>query len=427
RVKALGGLHILGAERHESRRIDNQLRGRSGRQGDPGSSRFFVSLEDELMRLFGPDRFGFMLKGWPEDEAIEAKLVSRSIERAQEKVEMRNFDMRKNTLKFDDVMNVQRTLIYEERRRVLMGEDLSDAVRELVAKTVEGFVAAPEHNPDVVADWVDGLNNVMLELERASEVPLVDMSPDDIEAALREGLPGIETVLDMSRLRELSPYERTEAFEEAARHLFLARLFSDLAEVVPGIEELIDREQIAEMDQQQLREYLLEKARELYDRKEASVGSELMREIERSWLLRIVDARWIQHLKEMDYLREGIGLRAYGQRDPIIEYQKDAYEYFEALLQHIAQDVTRAVLLTEVEAHPEQREMTGLEAKQQEAADLSQAAPQAEQVETPMSQAADEMLNQPVTYVAKKEPGRNDPCPCGSGKKYKHCCMGKKN
>ncbi len=424
-VKEIGGLHILGAERHESRRIDNQLRGRSGRQGDPGSSRFFVSLEDELMRLFGPDRFGMFLKGWPEDEAIEAKLVSKSIERAQEKVELRNFDMRKNTLKFDDVMNVQRTLIYDERRRVLMGEDLSDAVRELLAKTVTSFVAAPEHNPDVVADWVDGLNEVMRNLEMESEIPLVDMDPSEIEAALHEGLPGIETLLSAAELRDSLQGERTEAFEAAAEHLFMGRLYTDLAETIPGIEELIDREQTIEMNQQELSDYLVDRASELYDRKEQSVTPEVMRHIERSWLLRVIDARWMQHLKEMDYLREGIGLRAYGQRDPIIEYQKEAYTYFEGLLEHIARDVTKAVLLTEVEARPQERDMGNLETKQQEVADISQDAPAKEDLSTPMSEAADEMINTPRTYVAGEEPGRNDLCPCGSGKKYKHCCMGK--
>ncbi len=427
RVKALGGLHILGAERHESRRIDNQLRGRAGRQGDPGSSRFFVSLEDELMRLFGPERFGFMLRGWPEDEAIEARLVSRSIERAQEKVEMRNFDIRKTTLRFDDVMNVQRQLIYDERRRVLMGEDVSGAVREMVNKVVEGFVAAPEHNPDVVTDWVDALNSALLELERTSPVPLVEMKPAQIEAALRECLPGIEALLDIRRLLQLAPRDRTLALEQAARRLFLSRLYADIAEAVPGIQHLMDRERMAEMNQQELRQHLLQKAQELYDLKEASVGPELMRQIERSWLLRIVDARWMQHLKEMDYLREAIGLRAYGQRDPFIEYQKEAYEYFETLLRHIAEDVTKAVLLTQVEARPQERRMAGLEARHQEVAALAAGAPAAAggELQTPMSQAAEEMLAGPRTYVAKKEPGRNEPCPCGSGRKYKYCCLGK--
>ncbi|HUS81484.1 MAG TPA: SEC-C metal-binding domain-containing protein [Armatimonadota bacterium] len=425
RVKSEGGLHILGAERHESRRIDNQLRGRSGRQGDPGSSRFFVSLEDELMRLFGPDRFGILLRGWPEDESIEARLVSRSIERAQEKVEMRNFDIRKNTLKYDDVMNVQRSVIYGERRRVLMGEDLSDAVRELVGNTVSAFVQAPEHNPDVVADWVNGLANMMVDLKRSSEVPLDEMDPDRISEALREALPGIEGVLSMEVLRELDHVSRQQAFEDAARHLFLSRLFTDLADTVPGIEELVDREQVAGMDQRELAEHLQEKAQELYARKEQTVGPELMRHIERSWLLRIIDARWMQHLKEMDYLREGIGLRAYGQRDPIMEYTKDAYDYFEALLEHIARDVTKAVLLTQVEAQPVRAEVRDVETKHEEVADLSAGAAQAgEEVRTAMSEAADGMVT-PRTYVAEKEPGRNDPCPCGSGKKYKHCCMGK--
>ena len=427
RVKALGGLHILGAERHESRRIDNQLRGRSGRQGDPGVSRFFVSLEDELMRVFGPDRFGMLLRGWPEDEAIEAQLVSKSIQRAQEKVELRNYDMRKNTLKYDDVMNVQRKLIYEERHRVLLGEEMSDAVRELVAKTVTTFVTAPEHNPDVVADWAEGLGNVIMELERSSEVPLVDMPTEQLEEARHEGLPGIEGVMDAAVIPGLLPGERNQAFADAARRLFTSRLFTDLAETVPGIEQLVDPDEIFDLNQEDLEEYLQDRARELYDRKEAAVGPELMRQIERSWLLRIIDARWMQHLKEMDYMREAIGLRAYGQRDPIIEYQKEAFNYFEALMAHIAEDVTRAVLLTEVEASVQEQEMGELEASQKEVQDLSEGAPpqQDEDLSTPMSEAAEEMTG-PTTHVAISEPGRNDPCPCGSGKKYKNCCMGKK-
>ena len=232
--------------------------------------------------------------------------------------------------------------------------------------------------------------------------------------------------MDAAVIPGLLPGERNQAFADAARRLFTSRLFTDLAETVPGIEQLVDPDEIFDLNQEDLEEYLQDRARELYDRKEAAVGPELMRQIERSWLLRIIDARWMGHLKEMDYMREAIGLRAYGQKDPIIEYQKEAFSYFEALMAHIAEDVTRAVLLTEVEASVQEREMGALEASQREVEDLSEGAPapRDDGLSTPMSEAAEGMTG-PTTHVATSEPRRNDPCPCGSGKKYKHCCMGK--
>jgi len=363
KVKGVGGLHILGSERHESRRIDNQLRGRSGRQGDPGGSRFYVSLEDELMRLFAPQRFGILMKGWPEEEPVEARLVSRSIERAQEKVELIHFDQRKYTLKYDDVMNVQRAVIYGERRRVLEGEDLHDAVLEMVDKTVEGVV----------------------ERYASSEMHPEDRDLDAMYTELQEAVPGIGSVVSLADIREMQPQEVKEKLQEAAR--------------------------------------------ELYGEREQAIGPELMRHIERSWLLRIIDARWMQHLREMDDLRDSIGLRAYGQRDPLLEYQKEAYDYFETLLGHIADDMTKAMLLTEVVAETREREVSDLEERQEAVPVPAAGGPEeqaAEEVETPMTEAAEEMLEGPRTYHAPKEPGRNDPCPCGSGKKYKHCCMGKR-
>ncbi len=364
KVKSLGGLAIIGSERHESRRIDNQLRGRSGRQGDPGRSRFYVSLEDEVMRLFGPERFGMLMRAWPEEEPVEARMISKSIERAQEKVESMHFSQRKQVLKYDDVMNVQRNVIYGERRRVLEGEDIHDAVLEMVTKTVDGVVdrfASPDIHPE---DW-------------------------DLDS-----------------------------------------MYHGLLEAVPGIETRLSLEQVYEMDPKELQTELRAAALELYASREQAIGADLMRQIERSWLLRVIDTRWMQHLREMDYLREGIGLRAYGQLDPLIQYQKEAYDYFEELLQHIAEDMTKAMLLTEVVAEPQREQVRDLEATQQEAvpvaaAQQGAAAGEVEDVETPMTEAAEEMLNKPRTYHAQKEPGRNDPCPCGSGKKYKYCCMGK--
>jgi len=358
KVKARGGLHILGSERHESRRIDNQLRGRSGRQGDPGSSRFYTSLEDELMRLFAPDRFGILMRGWPEEEPVEARLVSRSIERAQEKVELLHYGQRKHTLKYDDVMNVQRHVIYGERRRVLEGEDIRDAVLEMVTKTVDGVV----------------------ERFASNEIHPEDRDLDAMYAALEEAVPGIGVVASLQDIHEMDPREVKDKLQDAAR--------------------------------------------ELYGQREQIIGPELVRQIERSWLLRIIDARWMQHLREMDDLRDSIGLRAYGQLDPLLQYQKEAYDYFEILLGHIAEDMTKAMLLSEVVAETREREVSDLEEKQ-EAVAVPAEAQQAAEVETPMTEAAEEMLAQPRTYHAPKEPRRNDPCPCGSGKKYKHCCLGK--
>ena len=341
KVREVGGLHILGTERHESRRIDNQLRGRSGRQGDPGSSRFYISLQDELMRLFGPDRFGFFLNSWPEEEALEHKIITRSIERAQEKVEMRNFDVRKNTLKYDDVMNKQREVIYGDRRHVLMGDDVSESVLGMLERTVRACVetyASTEIHPD----------------------------DRDIES-----------------------------------------MYTALCEAAPGIEHVVSLDQVWQMNGPTLVDDLCEAVLDLYARREALIGSELMREIERSWLLRIIDTRWMQHLQEMDYLRDSVGLRAYGQLDPLLQYQKEAFGYFEALLEHIASDMTRALLMTEVVVERE-----GVQVEDMEEG-------------TPMTEAAEEHREgRGRTYVKKgKEPGRNDPCPCGSGKKYKKCCM----
>ncbi|MGC9317197.1 MAG: preprotein translocase subunit SecA [Armatimonadota bacterium] len=427
RVKQLGGLHIIGSERHESRRIDNQLRGRSGRQGDPGSSRFYVSLEDELMRLFAPDRFGMLMGGWPEEEAIEARLVSRSIERAQEKVEARNFDIRKNTLKYDDVMNVQRSLIYEQRRRVLEGEDIREAVIDMVEQAVQERVDT-YGDPELPIRWTDQIVDGMMEVERSRE----ELTPRTVGQVLRASeVPGIESALPPEELLEMDPFERREAIDEVCRGVWLRRYHAALEDAVPGMAHVVAVDELAGTEGEQQAEMLKQRARQLYERKEQSVGSELMRQIERTWLLRIIDSRWMQHLKDMDFLREGIHLRAYGQRDPLIEYTKESHELFQSLLQGIAEDLTKAVLLTEVAAEQQGVAVRGMEAEQAEVPDAAEAEARAQQaqeegVETPMTEAAEEMTEKGHTYVADDEPGRNDPCPCGSGKKYKHCCMHKK-
>ncbi|MBD3293541.1 MAG: hypothetical protein GF393_11500, partial [Armatimonadia bacterium] len=425
RVKQIGGLHILGSERHESRRIDNQLRGRSGRQGDPGSSRFYVSLEDELMRLFAPDRFGMLMGGWPEEEAIEARLVSKSIENAQSKVESRNFDIRKNTLKYDDVMNVQRSLIYEQRRRVLEGESLKEPVQEMVAQVVEEKVDT-FGDPELPMRWANQVEDALGEYERNEG----ELTRKGVAEVLRSTeIPGIETALPPEELLEMDPFDRRGNVEQICQGIWLRRYHMALDEGVPGLGQRVPIDELADGDRERQKELAKEKARELYQRKEETVGSELMREIERSWLLRIIDRRWMQHLKDMDFLREGIHLRAYGQKDPLIEYTREAHALFEAMLQSLAEDLTQAVLLTEVATERQDVAVDGMEASQADAPDAAQMEAQAqqggEQVETPMTEAADQMTEQGQTYVADDEPGRNDPCPCGSGLKYKQCCIDK--
>ena len=352
-VTSVGGLHVLGTERHESRRIDNQLRGRSGRQGDPGSSRFYVSLEDELMQLFGPERFGFFMRGWPEEQVLEHSMVSKSLERAQQKVELRNYGIRKDTLKYDDVMNEQRNVIYGERRQVLQGEDLREAVLEMIRRCLGAMISQFAPSGMAHEDWdLEGLYR-----------------------ALWEAIAGMEQVLKPQDLYEMPPQDLAEEIQEA----------------------LV----------------------QLYEQREQVFGADLMRQIERSWLLRVVDSHWMEHLQEMDYLRDSIFLRAYAQRDPFIEYTREAHILFGGLLQGLAQDMTRALFATQVVTEQRGMQVQELETETRMLAPVVAAA---EGVATPMSEAARQMTAQRGPRVVADAVGRNDPCPCGSGKKYKKCC-----
>ena len=345
-VIELGGLAIIGTERHESRRIDNQLRGRSGRQGDPGSSRFYLALDDELMRLFGPERFGMFLKSWPEEEVLEARLVTRSIENAQKKVEARNFDMRSHTLKYDDVMNTQRQVIYDERRKILTGEDLHDTVLDMIAEGSERVVVE-HYAPD-------------------PQTGKVDVDALRLSSALQEALPGSDGRLSPERLEGLDEQSATEAARKAAL--------------------------------------------EAYAAKEEELGPEVIRDMERYVLLQVIDTHWMHHLQEMDHLREAVGLRAYGQMDPLIQYHKEASQYFDRLLGQVTEDTARLALAAYPrEGSPRSRQ------RRQRVQNLDEG--------TPMSDAAEEMQTKKPVHIATK-PRRNDPCPCGSGKKYKRCCGG---
>jgi preprotein translocase subunit SecA len=330
-----GGLYVLGTERHESRRIDNQLRGRSGRQGDPGESMFYLSLEDDLMRLFASERIkGIMTRlKWPDDEPITAKIVSRAIENAQKQVEAVNFERRKNVLKYDEVMNTQRQVIYEERRKILEGRDLRDDALEMVQEVLEGTVAqfvSPEVFPE---EW-------------------------DLE--------GVRAALTNVYPTEL----RVRDFEE----------IQDAAE---------------------LRERVVEESLALYAQKEEELGAETMRDLERMVLLSIIDNMWREHLYEMDYLEEGIHLRAYGQRDPLTEYRREAFQMFEEMKDGITDEFVKYIYRVELvrqdePSRPRPQRVTASHGD----GDGGEAAG---------SQARSDKI------------GRNAPCPCGSGRKYKKC------
>ena len=361
-VKAAGGLHIVGTERHESRRIDNQLRGRSGRQGDPGSSRFYLSLEDNLMRIFASDwvQKAMRMMGMKEDDVIEDRLVSRQIEKAQRKVEAHNFDIRKNLLDFDDVNNDQRKVIYAQRDELLDAESVKD--------NVDGI------RDDVIFDVV------------ARFVP-----PNSIDE--QWDLRGLEATLESDFGLQMS-----------------------LTDLVKEHEEL-DAEAIAAKVQERVNQHFAEK--------EAGVGEETMRALEKHVMLTVLDQSWKEHLARMDYLRQGIYLRGYAQKQPKQEYKKEAFELFSDMLENVKREVV--TLLSRVRIRSDE-EVQALEAaeRQQAEARLSQSQFQHQDVggysadeEAAQVQAA----QQGVAQMQRDEPkiGRNDPCPCGSGKKYKHC------
>ena len=344
RVLQTGGLHIIGTERHESRRIDNQLRGRSARQGDPGSTQFFISLEDDLMRLFGSERIGPMVErlGLKDDEPLTAGLLTRQIENAQKRIEGRNYEMRKHVLEYDDVMNRQREIIYGQRRRVLMGENVRDSIQRM-ADHVITFAAGRWMNGEDAAEW---------------------------------------------------------EWKEATNYLEnLCCRHGALAEHRALAEEQEDREGFIEA--------LKEDARAFYAERE-QLMEELhvdMREVERVMLLRSVDSRWMDHIDAMDQLRDGIGYRAYSGKNPVTEYQIEAGHMFEELNHLIREDTVRRVYQTKVQVTPERVQT----AKPTEA------------------RMAGDGPRQPRRVKPSEKVGRNDPCPCGSGKKYKNCCMGKES
>jgi preprotein translocase subunit SecA len=365
KVRAVGGLFVLGTERHEARRIDNQLRGRSGRQGDPGETRFFLAMTDDIMRLFGSERvMGAMESlGIDDDTPIDQKMLSNAIENAQKKVESRNFQSRKNVLEYDDVMNTQRNLIYEQRRRVLDGEDIKDNIAQMVS--------------------------------------------DVIESAVTSGMaPSSE---DNSHHKNTAPVLTSAAFNEITNPF--VGLF-----LTPNDVKLTDDE-IAAMDHEKLTDWLLERANKTYAMKEQMLGNiegtdtPLMREVERVILLRVVDEYWMDHIDAMQELRQGIRLRAYAQVNPVDEYKKEGYDMFEAMINGIKEEVVRRIFIVRVtKENPLQRKSV------------------AKNAVAGGNVGGDGTVKKQPVRVAKK-PGRNDPCPCGKWKadgsrplKYKECC-----
>jgi preprotein translocase subunit SecA len=363
KVKGAGGLFVIGTERHESRRIDNQLRGRSGRQGDPGRSRFFLSLEDDLMRIFGSDRMGGMLQrlGLKDGEAIVHPWINKALEKAQKKVEARNFDTRKNVLKYDDVMNAQRKEVYAQRKEFMKTPDVSETVTDMRAEIIESMVLRRVPEKAFAEQW---------ELKELA---------DDLRRVLNLDLPveewGREEGIDESHLRE--------RVEQAADALMAA--------------------------------------------KAANMGPELMRFIEKSLLIQTLDAVWKEHLYALDHLRQGIGLRAYGQRDPLNEYKSEAFALFNAMLDELKERVTAMLARVELapEPIPQPQPMQMMELHPQPVPAFAGEPEMALEGTGSMAIGATQPMrsdavdpNDPATW---RNASRNAPCPCGSGRKYKHC------
>ena len=333
-VPELGGLHIVGTERHESRRIDNQLRGRSGRQGDPGSTRFYLSLEDDLMRLFGSDNIASIMDklGMEEDEPIEHSLITRSIEQAQKKVEARNFDTRKHVLEYDDVMNQQREVIYSQRRKILLGDDLRENIFNMIAKVVEQGMNLYANEKVYPEEW-------------------------DYPGLIR----------------------------------FCEEYFAPEGQLTPA--------ELEKYSRFELQEVLMEAAQQAYTGRENLFGEDNMRELEKVVMLRVVDTKWMDHLDAMEMLRQGIGLRAYGQKDPLIEYKIEAYDMFQQMIEQMQDDIVKYMFRVNIISQPEDH---------------------LQEAQATHGEDAGPVEHKPVTVG--EQTGRNELCPCGSGKKYKRCC-----
>ncbi len=338
-VAQLGGLHIIGTERHEARRIDNQLRGRAGRQGDPGSSRFYLSLEDDLMRIFAADRLSGLMQrvGMEEDEPIEHRLISKAIENAQSRVEAQNFSIREQLIKYDDVMNTQREVIYQQRRETLSGENLKSVAMDMVEDVLDEIIAESVQDKTFAEDW-------------------------DIE-----------------------------------------KLNKDLLQFF-GMDMNYTVESLDEYNPETLREELSSRIRERYERREQEFGESVMRDLENYVLLQNVDSFWKDHLLNMDHLKEGIGLRGYGQQDPLVAYKREGHALFDDMIARIKDETVRMLFHVQIQRQEEVQQL------------------RREQEEQPMHYGSPEGAPKPQVVKKDRKVGRNDPCPCGSGKKHKKCC-----
>ena len=357
KVRELGGLYIIGTERHESRRIDNQLRGRAGRQGDPGTTQFYLSLEDELMRLFGGERVQGLVGrlGVSEDEAIEASMLSKTIENAQKRVEGKNFSIRKYVLQYDNVMNKQREIIYQERKRVLLGENLREYIRGMVIELAEESIAPAIIGSKYAEEW-------------------------DLEG-----------------------------------------LSHDLKKLSAGFRDFeYSKEEIEELTEDKLREDIALEFDRLYKEKEEEIGYDRMRELERMILIRVVDNKWMDHIDSMDQLRSGIGLRAIGQQDPAAAYSNEGFDMFELMIQSIKEDTVKFCFNVTLQTETTRKQVVKATGSMKEDyKDKGAISPQLGPEETivPEREKKQETIKRTEAKV-----GRNDPCPCGSGKKYKNCC-----
>lgn len=349
KVIELGGLHVIGTERHEARRIDNQLRGRAGRQGDPGSSRFYLSLEDDLLRIFGSERISHIMDrlGMEEDQPIEHRFITKAIENAQRKVEAHNFEIRKHLLEYDNVMNKQREVIYSQRREVLASDDLKDTIMEMLEEQVEDIVNLYADEKQHPEDWdIKGLQ---------------------------------DAIYKQFSFRWIMP---------------------------PISEDGINKDYLIEMIKQ--------KAKQVYEKKEEEFGQPLLRYLEKMIMLQSIDHHWKDHLLAIDQLKEGIGLRGYGQKDPLIEYQKEAYQMFLEMLDRIKRDTIEKLFAIQI---AKEREIKDIQFERKHKFILSRG-----ETSQPMGRETENGRGVTIRRDGKKV-GRNDPCPCGSGKKYKKCCL----
>jgi preprotein translocase subunit SecA len=350
-VKESGGLHVIGTERHEARRIDLQLKGRCGRQGDPGSTKFFLCLEDDLMRLFGSDRIAGVMDriGLEEGEVIKHGMITKSIERAQKKVESHNFSIRKHLLEYDDVMNRQREIIYDLRNDALRGDDMRTKILEMLDEYIEDIISAYTSKEKYSDEWNwDELRSSLL------KVMLLDIDPND--------------------------------------------------------------KQLENIKQDELQEKLSETASKIFSHKESALGPDLMRQLERYAVLRVIDEQWKEHLYELDQIKEGINLRAYGQRDPLIEYKKESFDLFQQMLSRLNEESLSLIFKARIETGPSpSKPQQQVSYQHDDATGMGYERPPEEQA------AARAGKKKPIVKTEEKI-GRNDPCPCGSGKKYKKCC-----